>query len=103
MPSPSIQLQTDAQKLLGMVCYDRSVESEIIVHEVSHLAALSGGDAPALDGGVLLIDRQFKTITEACVVYPEKQTLQIEKKENHYAVKLPDVSIHQVIQIKYEE
>ena len=97
----SIALETGNHHALGFVAYDRPAHQEVIVHEVSHIAERFNGDAPAVDGGILLLDQKKYALKGAELVYPETKPLALESDGGFWKVKLPDIEIHQVIRLTY--
>ncbi len=101
LKEPSIALETGNHHALGFVAYDRPSHQEVIVHEVSHIAEHFNGDAPAVDGGILLLDQKKYSLKGAELVYPETKPLVLETENGFWKVKLPEIEIHQVIRLTY--
>lgn len=122
LPNPIIKLQTSYPDILGIVSYIRNsnqkggAESsipddnkwrEIIIHQVSHLAATSNGNIPPVDGGILILaenTEQWKKIISARVVYPQESELYLSRDTERQEVRinLPAVNIHQIIHLIVE-
>ena len=68
---------------------------------LSHIAERFNGDAPAVDGGILLLDQKKYALKGAELVYPETKPLALESDGGFWKVKLPDIEIHQVIRLTY--
>jgi hypothetical protein len=74
----------------------------VLVHELSHLAELTRGDAPEVDGGVLHLKADVRRWSSAEIVYPETRSLDLVKNGDTIEIALPRLSIHQLIRITYE-
>lgn len=100
VPHPTLRLVTATPHLLGYVAYDRPGHKELVVHQVSHLAELADGDAPALDGGGLVLDAGLKLVS-AELVYPQRRKLELTNTGSGWKLELPPVSLHQIVRIDY--
>ena len=98
LPDPAIRLRTDLPRTVGFAAYRRG--SQLIVHVLSHLAERSGGDAPPVAPGALVIDRRRLPVTAACLVTthaPGRSDLAVEATGDRLEIRLPDVTIHYVV------
>lgn len=105
----SVALETSEKKLLEYTCYERAERCEIIVHELSAMARLSGGDAVYVPGGVLRLNIDDRKILSAEIVYEsgkkeqEVRKLKITYNQDGRAfIELPQVLIHNIIRVTYE-
>ena len=98
---PSVKLETAYSSVIGIVSYDRPKYSEIIVHEISHMAEISKGDTLEINGGIFKVSSAFRKVKSAELVYPEYRELEVCEVPGGVSVKLPYVSTHQVVRLKY--
>jgi hypothetical protein len=103
LEKPSLYLNTQNKNALSIVSYDRPENSEIIVHEISHIAAECSGDAPEIKAGKLIISKDYRQLTKAEIVYPEHYCLDIKERDGNQVIVLPDISIHQIILLQYSK
>lgn len=101
--APTVRLETENPHAVGFVAYDRPAHSELIVHEVSHIAAQFGGDTPAIGAGTLRVSLGRRQITGAELVYPAEKPLPLEEEDGCAVVRLPDIRLHQIIRLTYQE
>ncbi len=102
IPAPSIRLMTNTPQVCGLVSYEREGEQDIIIHEVSHIAELTKGDAPEVDGGTMRLNPDYKAWTSAELIYLHRIPLDLVEKDGMIEVALPKLQIHQMIQLKYK-
>ena len=101
LPNPSIILATENMNVLQYVCYERPEKSELIVNELSRMAELAKGDTPEIDGGKLVVRTGYRKLKAAEAVYPSKSQLEIGRDGNLQIIKLPPLTIHQVLRLSY--
>jgi len=99
--TPSVRLQTDLPRLIGMAAYERAENKELLVHVVSHLAEKSGGDVAELTAGTLRISKSYRRLEAAECVYPDLRPLVIQEEDEYWTIEVPPVSIHRLIRIRY--
>ncbi|MDD3840585.1 MAG: beta-galactosidase trimerization domain-containing protein [Clostridia bacterium] len=100
---PKLSLSTENMNILKMSYFDRKDRQELIIHQVSNMCRMTGGHDIAVDGGTLVVNSNFREIKSAHIVYPDNVQLKVEKLDDVYKIKLPDIGIHQVIKIDYME
>ena len=95
----SISLDTDYPNSLEFTCYTRN--QELLVHELSAMARLTGGDTPLLPGGTLQIADTFRQVIQAEQVYPEHRplTIRCNPMTGYTEVDLPPLQIHNVYRL----
>lgn len=101
--APQIYLETPNRKILEYTCYDRASEKKLIFHELSAMARLSGGSTPVIPGGSLKLNLEGKQVAKICMAFPEKKELEIKKNGDTLTVELPDITVHNVFEIFYED
>ncbi len=101
LPTPSISLVSDIPETVGFMAYRRG--NELIVHNLSHLAEKTGGDAPPVKGGTLRLSASQFAVADARVVFPESQTLPVRKVADWFEIELPMVEIHQLVVITLKD
>ena len=101
--APQIYLETPNRKILEYTCYDRASEKKLIFHELSAMARLSGGSTPVIPGGSLKLNLEGKQVAKICMAFPEKKELEIKKDGDTLIVELPDITVHNVFEIFYED
>ena len=101
---PRVYLDTPNQNVLEYTCYDRASEKKLILHELSAMARIAGGNTPVIPGGILKLHIPEKRITKVCEAFPEQKELKIERNGESpvLEVKLEDLTIHKVYEIFYE-
>ena len=65
-----------------------------LVHQISSLPRTYNGEAPAVNGGQLIIQAK---ITSAKTVYPEEKVLPITFNGTESVIDLPDFTLQQMI------
>lgn len=97
--SPSVTLETPNAGSLEFTCYVRG--RELLIHELSALARLTGGDTPVLPGGILRIADSFCRIACAEQVYPEQKQLPCLHDANHgyTEIELPSIRLHNLYRL----
>lgn len=98
----SIRLITDYPTILKMAFYEREEGREVILHQLSSLPGLAKGEAVKVDGGTVTISGNWKKVRQAELVYPERKPLDVKLEGERYNIKLPCVTIHQVVRIVCE-
>lgn len=98
---PRISLQTDLMNSLEFTCYEREEGRELLVHELSALARLTGGDTPLIDGGRLMVNRDYMQVSKAEMVYPEHKQVPVTYHEESglSEIALDPLRIHAVYRI----
>lgn len=97
-----MRLVSEHPGTVGFVGYDRPTEKALIVHEVSHLAQLTQGEAPPIAGGTLKLSESWKNIRRAELAYPESKELNVRRGSAGYEIDLPQLTIHQIAKVYYE-
>lgn len=97
--TPSVALDTPYPNSLEFTCYTRN--KELLIHELSAMARLTGGDTPMLPGGTLRIADTFRQIIRAEQVYPDQQSLVIhhDEKSGCTDVELPPLRLHSIFRL----
>lgn len=95
--NPSIRLETPYPETLSMAVYRQ--DSGLIVHEISHLAEKTNGDAPEISGGILKVSRKDFQNLEAVRVYPTEEKLPVREAGDFWEIPLPPLSIHQILKL----
>ena len=75
--------------------------STLIVHLVSHMAELTGGDAPELPAGVLTVGAELGRVLSARTL--EGDALEVREYSRESSVSLPGVSIHRLVLLELGE
>lgn len=98
----AVYLETENKNTLEFTCYERG--STLLVHELSAMARLSGGDTPLVPGGKLKIATKYRKVVSAEQVYPEKKSLPItaDADGRYVSISLEPVRIHAVYQLVCE-
>jgi hypothetical protein len=96
---PRIKLITDYPNILKMAFYERQEGRELIIHQLSSLPARTKGEAVGVDGGTVTISGKWKKVKQAEIVYPERKPLALALEGGRYSIKLPAVTIHQIVRI----
>lgn len=94
---PSITLETDNMRSMEFTCYTRG--EELLVHELSAMPRITGGDAPLMEGGILKIADSYKKVLSAEQVYPVQAPLAVTYEDGVAKVALPKVQIHNIYRI----
>ncbi|MCK5128686.1 MAG: beta-galactosidase trimerization domain-containing protein [Clostridiales bacterium] len=94
--SPSIYLETDSNNILDYVSYISEDKKSIIIHQISNMASMTKGDVVSISGGRLKINASEYSISEAKIVYPYKDILDINIVESYYSINLPNIDIHNI-------
>lgn len=97
----NIVLETEHMHTLEYCCYTR--KDSLIVHELSAMARLTGGDAVEIPGGTLKIATEMGKVAKAEMVYPEKRELNVSFTEDGAEISLLPLKIHAVYSIKMEQ
>ena len=97
---PTVALDTEYRQSLEFTCYERG--GDLIVHELSAMARLTGGDTPEMPGGTLRIDTAGRRVTGAELVYPEHRVLTVRAGDGTAEIDLLPLRIHAVYRISTE-
>lgn len=95
---PGVLLETEHMHTLEYCCYTR--DHELIVHELSAMARLTGGDTLDLPGGTLKIDRSLGEVKKAEMVYPKNCEVNVRHTEKGAEIELLPVRIHAIYKIE---
>lgn len=95
-----VVLNTEYMNSLEYSCYVRG--NDLILHELSAMPRLTGGDAPEIPGGVFHIDRALGKVKKAEQIYPEKCALDVKHTETGADIELLPLRIHAVYAIEVE-
>lgn len=74
-------------------------EGEVLVHQISHLPHIFGGEHVPVSGGCLCVDLERLPFTQAQVVYPMQSPLDVRVEGTTAYVTLPDIDIQQIISL----
>ena len=99
MPAPALRLITGTPESVSFAAYRRG--STLIVHLVSHMAELTGGDAPELPAGVLTVGAELGRVLSARTL--EGDALEVREYSRESSVSLPGVSIHRLVLLELGE
>ena len=56
-----------------------------------------------IPGGSLKLNLEGKQVAKICMAFPEKKELEIKKNGDTLTVELPDITVHNVFEIFYED
>ena len=99
---PRVALDTEYHQSLEFTCYERG--NDLIVHELSAMARVTGGDTPEMPGGTLRVALDGRRVTGAEQVYPEHRALTVRTAADGAAeIDLLPLRIHAVYRIQTEQ
>lgn len=99
---PGVYLDTDNRNILEYTCYDRKDSKELIIHELSKMAALTDGDTPYIPGGKLNLALDGKKVVKIRKVYPEEKEMAFVEEDGKVICELDVLRIHSVYTVSYE-
>ena len=99
--APDLALRTELRNVLEFSCYRRNDSGDIIVHELSAMARLTGGAVTPVPGGTLEISDALGRVREAEQVYPVERrlTLRRDAVRGVCCIELGEVEIHNIYRI----
>lgn len=97
LPAPSFRLETPYPETLSMSFYKK--DGDYILHQVSHLAEKTNGDAPEIPGGRLKVSKKLLPSLSAARIYPSPLSLSCLDKGDWWELELPALSIHQIFRL----
>lgn len=101
IPEPGIKLDTSMPDSISIMVYRQA--NRLIVHNLSHIAERTGGDAPIVPGGTLCLHNSIYSVSSANLIYPDAAELSLEKNGDYTRVELPELTIHQVAVIQLRD
>lgn len=96
---PSVYLETDIRNILEYTCYERNQGKELILHELSRMAALAEGDTVPVEGGTLRLKLPGKSVEEIRMVYPENKKMEFHTEGDEIICPLDALRIHGMYQV----
>ncbi|MGN0361794.1 MAG: alpha-amylase family protein [Bilifractor sp.] len=90
--APVMKNETAQKTILRTAFFE--TEKTYQIHQISTIAGKYNGEAVPVEGGLL---RTSIPVRSAAVVYPEKRELSVEKDGTDYVIRLPELSVQQLI------
>ena len=102
--APDVVLRTELRDVLELSFYRQNDGGDLIVHEISAMARLTGGAVTPIPGGVLEISDGLGRVRDAAQVYPVERSLRVQRDEVQgvSCIELGDVEIHSIYRISLE-
>lgn len=101
---PDVALRTELRDVLELSFYRQNDGGDLIVHEISAMARLTGGAVTPMPGGTLEISDGLGRVRAAAQVYPVERKLTLRRDEARCVtcIDLADVEIHNIYRISLE-
>ena len=96
--APKLYVKTEAPFAVQTVAY-RS-EGNLVVHVLSQLASLTGGDRIAIRPGVLKVSKELKEGEPEVSVYGREGTLEVADGGPYWEIGLPEVEEHMIVEVR---
>ena len=92
---PEIQNKTETPDIIRTAYFETA--DSYIVHQISMIPKQFHGDVFPISGGILELN---VPVSEAKLVYPEEQTLEVHSEEKRTRINLPEFTLQQIIVCK---
>ena len=100
LPSPRIVVNTNYPHSLGCTYFRTSDNSKILIHQINHSVDCLGGEVNPIQGGEVVIRKDFFRPETVRLVYPQRQEIPIEETAEAYHFRAPPVGIHNILMVE---